>query len=132
MRPVLALALCAACGNGSPSRPTVDAAVVGVAVTPPPPARPELPAGTRSLRLIRTVAARLGPDEAAKRIGTVPADTSAYRYAGSLTTPPCSEGVRWIVMRRTRTDAAGKIAAFQARFGANARPIQPLGERAVE
>jgi carbonic anhydrase len=62
----------------------------------------------------------------------LPDDTAADRYAGSLTTPPCSEGVRWIVLRRPRTDAEAKIAAFRARFGANARPTQPLGERTVE
>ncbi|MBK9034488.1 MAG: L,D-transpeptidase [Myxococcales bacterium] len=72
-----ALALCAACGGGRSAAPAPapDAGGPGVAVTPPPPARPELPPGTRSLRLIRTVAARLGPDEAAKRIGTVAGDT---------------------------------------------------------
>lgn len=71
---VLAVLLAAACGDDGPRRPAViDAA--GVTVTPPPPERPELPPGTRSLRLIRTVAARLGPDEQAKRIGTVAQDT---------------------------------------------------------
>jgi hypothetical protein len=77
VRRYLALIACAACGSGGGGKPSAgpDAGGPTVAVTPPPPARPELPAGTRSLRLIRTVAARLGPDEAAKRIGTVAGDT---------------------------------------------------------
>ncbi len=62
----------------------------------------------------------------------LPSDTGAYRYAGSLTTPPCSEGVKWIVLRRTATDADKRIAAFRARFGANARPTQSLGERELQ
>ena len=62
----------------------------------------------------------------------LPADSGMYRYAGSLTTPPCSEGVKWIVLRRTATDAAARIGAFQARFGATARPTQSLGEREVD
>jgi carbonic anhydrase len=62
----------------------------------------------------------------------LPRDRSAYRYDGSLTTPPCSEGVEWIVMRRTATDSAAHIEAFEKRFGANARPVQPLFDRAIE
>jgi len=62
----------------------------------------------------------------------LPRDHSAYRYDGSLTTPPCSEGVEWIVLRRTRTDSANRIGAFRTRFGANARPAQLLLARAVE
>ena len=62
----------------------------------------------------------------------LPRDTGAYRYAGSLTTPPCSEGVKWIVLRRTATDDDKRIAWFRDRFGANARPTQALGEREVE
>ena len=72
----LACAAAVACGGGGGKPPPgPDAGGPAVAVTPPPPPRPELPPGTRSLRLIRTVAARLGPDEAAKRIGTVAGDT---------------------------------------------------------
>lgn len=62
----------------------------------------------------------------------LPVDRSAYRYDGSLTTPPCSEGVEWIVLRRTRTETPERIASFQKRFGGNARPIQQIGARVVE
>lgn len=81
----------AACGDKTVPPPPIDAPA-GVAVTPPPPERPELPPGTRSLRLIRTVAARLGPDENAKRIGTVAQDTRvAWRDAAAG--PGCTK--RW-------------------------------------
>lgn len=59
----------------------------------------------------------------------LPREQGAYRYDGSLTTPPCTEGVRWIVLRRTRTEDPARIAAVRDRFGGNARPVQELGAR---
>lgn len=61
----------------------------------------------------------------------LPEDLTAWRYAGSLTTPPCSEGVAWTVMQTPITASADQIAAFTARYDNNYRPVQPLGERAV-
>lgn len=52
-----------------------------------------------------------------------------YRYEGSLTTPPCSEIVDWIVFERPVEVAAADIAAFKAIFPMNARPLQPLNRR---
>lgn len=62
----------------------------------------------------------------------LPKDRAAYRYQGSLTEPPCSEGVIWHVLRRPRSEDDGLIAGFRRRFGANARPVQELGDREVE
>lgn len=59
----------------------------------------------------------------------LPKDHAAYRYDGSLTTPPCTEGVIWHVLKRPRTEDEARIEAFTRRFGANARPVQELGER---
>ncbi len=59
-------------------------------------------------------------------------DTDSYRhYKGSLTTPPCSEGVRWFVLDRPIEASAGQIATIAGIMGANARPSQPLNERLV-
>ncbi|MBN1963654.1 MAG: carbonic anhydrase family protein [Anaerolineae bacterium] len=61
----------------------------------------------------------------------LPAEPVAYRYAGSLTTPPCSEGVVWSVLANPVTASAEQIAAFEALYDGNARPIQPGNERAI-
>ena len=59
-------------------------------------------------------------------------DADSYRhYKGSLTTPPCSEGVRWFVLDRPIEASAGQIATITGIMGANARPSQPLNERLV-
>jgi carbonic anhydrase len=60
-------------------------------------------------------------------------------YRGSLTTPPCSEGVRWFVFTEPRTVSAQQVLQFQqfgggggGALGRNARPQQPLNGRAVQ
>ncbi|GII98643.1 carbonic anhydrase [Sediminihabitans luteus] len=59
-------------------------------------------------------------------------DVSAYRqYPGSLTTPPCSETVTWVVADAPLELSAEQIAALDAAFDDNARPTQPLGDREV-
>ena len=53
----------------------------------------------------------------------------AYRYEGSLTTPPCSEEVQWIVLTTPIEMSAAQIAAFKAIIHDNNRPVQPLNGR---
>lgn len=61
----------------------------------------------------------------------LPQARSTYRYDGSLTTPPCTEGVLWNVMRRTKVAPRRLVDAFMERHPDNARPVMPLGERTV-
>lgn len=52
-----------------------------------------------------------------------------YRYAGSLTTPPCSETVLWTVFAEPVEASKAQIDAFAAIFPMNARPAQKLNRR---
>ncbi len=64
--------------------------------------------------------------------GLLPADRDYYRYNGSLTTPPCTEGVRWIVMKKPMTVSKEQVEAFKSTLGfANNRPVQPVNARPV-
>lgn len=62
----------------------------------------------------------------------LPADRDYYRYDGSLTTPPCSEGVRWLVLEAPVSASAAQIHAFEQAVGHhNNRPLQALNGRVV-
>ena len=61
----------------------------------------------------------------------LPTDHASYRYVGSLTTPPCSEGVTWIVMRTPVTLSAAQVAQLRAVLAGNNRPVQPINGRRV-
>jgi carbonic anhydrase len=61
----------------------------------------------------------------------LPKDRRSYRFAGSLTTPGCNEGVSWIVMKQPVLLSASQIAAFEAVYNANARPVQPINGRPI-
>lgn len=62
----------------------------------------------------------------------LPSEKGYYSFAGSLTTPPCSEGVNWMVLKSPITLSAQQISAFRHLFHANARPIQALHDRVVK
>ncbi|NEX63231.1 carbonic anhydrase [Noviherbaspirillum galbum] len=62
----------------------------------------------------------------------LPVDKGYYKYMGSLTTPPCSEGVRWQVLKTPIEASKAQIEAFQKLYKMNARPLQPLNGRALE
>ena len=64
--------------------------------------------------------------------GILPSNRDYYRFNGSLTTPPCSEGVWWLVMKETVTASKEQIEKFSQIMGyPNNRPIQPLNARPV-
>lgn len=69
----------------------------------------------------------------AKKINSIlPKDKSYYRFNGSLTTPPCSEGVRWFVMKNYSHISAAQTKEFLDLFHhANNRPIQNINARKV-
>lgn len=59
----------------------------------------------------------------------LPASHEYITYGGSLTTPPCSENVRWIVMTQPVTASAEQLQAFESLIGKNARPVQDQNGR---
>ncbi|MBI1308438.1 MAG: hypothetical protein GC129_01070 [Proteobacteria bacterium] len=61
----------------------------------------------------------------------LPEGTGFVRYNGSLTTPPCSEGVKWMVATKRVQASAAQLEAMRAIMKNNARPVQPLNGRMV-
>jgi len=62
----------------------------------------------------------------------LPPSRDYYRFDGSLTTPPCSEGVQWLVLKQPVSASAEQIALFSQTIGhANNRPLQPANDRPV-
>ncbi|HEX8811262.1 MAG TPA: carbonic anhydrase family protein, partial [Terracidiphilus sp.] len=64
--------------------------------------------------------------------GLLPRDTSYYTYRGSLTAPPCSEGVTWFVLKTAVDISREQINAFARLYPHDVRPTQPLNGRIVE
>lgn len=89
----------------------------------------ENPALTQVLTDIPEAGAERSLAEPVDVAALLPADRNAFQYAGSLTTPPCSEGVTWTVFEQPMTVSAEQLAAFRALYPMNARPMQPLNDR---
>jgi len=61
----------------------------------------------------------------------LPQDRSAYSYEGSFTTPPCTEGVDWVVFKEPVQISQGQVDQFRAILMGNNRPTQPMHGRDV-
>ena len=61
----------------------------------------------------------------------LPTDRRYFTYMGSLTTPPCSEGVQWVVMRQPVSMSAEQIELFARMYPMNARPVQQVSGRRI-
>lgn len=61
----------------------------------------------------------------------LPRDREYYRFNGSLTTPPCTEGVRWFVMQEPQAGSEAQTEKLKKVMGNNARPLQPLNARLI-
>ncbi|WP_419941128.1 carbonic anhydrase [Candidatus Palauibacter sp.] len=77
------------------------------------------------------------PDESPAAVGVLdpgtllPGGRGYFRYQGSLTTPPCSEVVSWVVMTESISVSQAQVDAFAALYPMNARPVQPLNGRDI-
>ncbi|MDH5757332.1 MAG: carbonic anhydrase family protein [Nitrospinota bacterium] len=63
--------------------------------------------------------------------GLLPSGMAYYRYSGSLTTPPCTEGLVWSVFETPSTAAETDIQKMENLYGGNARPAQNLNGRTI-
>jgi carbonic anhydrase len=64
-------------------------------------------------------------------VNAVPSDLKYYTYTGSLTTPPCSQGIDWVVLKEPMEISTEQIEKFSSIHENNARPTQPLNNRQV-
>ena len=62
----------------------------------------------------------------------LPSQPGYYTYMGSLTTPPCSEDVLWLVMQQPIAVSAQQLAVFSRLYSGNARPVQPVNGRLIK
>jgi carbonic anhydrase len=62
----------------------------------------------------------------------LPSERGYYTFAGSLTTPPCSENVTWYVLKQPVSVSPGEIELFSKLYRDNARPVQALNDRVVK
>ncbi len=73
----------------------------------------------------KTIKAYLNPSE------LLPKNRDYYRFSGSLTTPPCTEGVRWYVYKEAVEMSKEQLKIFSDIMGKNNRPTQPINARKV-
>jgi carbonic anhydrase len=86
-------------------------------------------------KIVSTMPQTEGPavkaDAAIDPNGLLPRTRTYYRYSGSLTTPPCSETVDWLLLTDAIEVAQADIASFAKLFAMNARPVQKASRRFV-
>jgi carbonic anhydrase len=80
-------------------------------------------------RLPRVEGAETEVEDPVSLRGLMPARLTAFRYAGSLTTPPCSEGIRWNVADSYVEMSRRQIRRVRSIIGPSARPLQPRNGR---
>jgi len=61
----------------------------------------------------------------------IPGNTDFYKYSGSLTTPPCTEGVYWMVFKNPIEASIEQIEQLKQVMGENARPVQNINARSL-
>ncbi len=87
-------------------------------------------------KIIASLSPKMGVDTPLKNQANasalMPMDVDYYRFNGSLTTPPCSEGVLWAVFKKPVTASKAQINAIAKEIGnPNNRPVQPINARLI-
>jgi carbonic anhydrase len=71
------------------------------------------------------------PQESLNLADLLPKDQRYYQFMGSLTTPPCTEGVLWLVLKQPVQISKAQLRLFMQLYPNNARPVQPVNGRPV-
>ena len=71
------------------------------------------------------------PDELVDLFELLPSDQRYFQFMGSLTTPPCTEGVLWLVLKQPVTVGVDQLKLFTRLFPMNARPSQAVNGRII-
>lgn len=72
------------------------------------------------------------PEQAINVAQLLPEDRRYYTYMGSLTTPPCTEDVLWLVLKQTQQLSPDQLKIFSRLYPYNARPVQPKHSRMIK
>ncbi|MRW85229.1 carbonic anhydrase family protein [Pseudoduganella sp. FT26W] len=72
------------------------------------------------------------PVESLDPLDLIPARRDYYTFMGSMTTPPCNEGVLWLVMKEPVQASPAQMALFSRLYPLNARPTQPSSGRIIK
>ena len=72
------------------------------------------------------------PDQRIEVERLLPEDRRYFAFMGSLSSPPCTEGVVWIVFRQPRQVSPAQIEIFERLYAPNARPVQPAYDRLIK
>ena len=62
----------------------------------------------------------------------LPAKRSYFTFLGSLTTPPCTEGVLWLVLKTPMQVSKEQLSGFGTIYKSNVRPVQPVNNRLIK
>jgi len=105
-------------------------AVVAVLLT-------EGPANSVMEKLWKHLPAERGKEASAKGVSIdvsnlLPSTRAYFTFTGSLTTPPCTEGVRWFILKTPLHISRSEIAVFAQKYPRDARPIQPVNGRVIQ
>jgi len=89
--------------------------------------------GKTANKMVQTVLDSVGKSTQMNPADLLPKNSNSYfHFMGSLTTPPCSENVKWYVMKEIQSASKEQIVALRKFYDHNYRPVQPLNGRIVE
>ncbi len=75
---------------------------------------------------------KIKTNKAINALTLLPKQTTAYRYSGSLTTPPCTESVTWVIMTEPVTLPSAQLSHYKKLLNNNNRPLQKLNKRTIQ